>query len=152
MTGATGGTALSGPKVTVDEFRELAFAGVPFVAGLDWRIKRFDAGEIAVRLPYQDLLLRPGGTVCGPALMALADVTMYGLVLSMIGRVELAVTTDLCFHFLSRPPPVDVIAEGRLLRLGRRLAVGEVMMHSDDADRRPVCHVVGTYAIPPEMG
>jgi uncharacterized protein (TIGR00369 family) len=152
MTGLTGETAVSGPKVTVEEFRELAFAGVPFVAGLDWQIERFAAGDIAVRLPYQDLLLRPGGTICGPALMALADVTMYGLVLSMIGRVELAVTTDLSFHFLSRPAPVDVIGEGRLLKLGRRLAIGEVMMHSDDPDRQPVCHVVGTYAIPPEMG
>ncbi len=152
MTGPSDGSVLSGPKVTVDEFRELAIAGVPFVAGFDWRIERFSAGEIAVRLPYQDLLLRPGGTVCGPALMALADVTMYGLVLSMIGRVELAVTTDLSFHFLNRPAPVDIVGEGRLLKLGRRLAVGEVMMHSDDPGRSLVCHVVGTYAIPPEVG
>ncbi|MDX1541598.1 MAG: PaaI family thioesterase [Geminicoccaceae bacterium] len=145
-------TAVSGPKITVDEFRELAFDGVPFVAGLDWRIERFEAGEIRVRLPYQDLLLRPGGTISGPALMALADVTLYGLVLSMIGRVELAVTTDLSFHFLHRPLPVDVVAEGRLLKLGRRLAIGEVLMHSEDRDGRLVCHVVGTYAIPPEVG
>ena len=60
-------TAVSGAKITVDEFRELAFAGVPFVAGLDPPVERFEAGEIAVRLPYQDLLLRPGGTLCGPA-------------------------------------------------------------------------------------
>lgn len=155
MIEAVGGAAesgISGPKLTVDEFRELAFEGVPFVAGLDWRVERFDAGEISVRLPYQEMLLRPGGTICGPALMALADVTMYGLVLSMIGRVELAVTTDLAFHFLQRPAPVDIVGDGRLLKLGRRLAVGEVLMHSDDPDRRLVCHVVGTYAIPPDLG
>jgi acyl-coenzyme A thioesterase PaaI-like protein len=82
--------------------------------------------------------------------MALADVTLYGLVLSMIGRVELAVTTNLNVHFLSRPAPRDVIAEGRILKLGRRLAVGEVTMRSD-GDPRPICHVTGTYAIPPDV-
>ena len=81
--------------------------------------------------------------------MALADVTLYGLVLSMIGRVELAVTTNLNVHFLSRP------AQGRDRRgpdpkLGRRLAVGEVTMRSD-GDPRPICHVTGTYAIPPDV-
>jgi uncharacterized protein (TIGR00369 family) len=99
-------------------------------------------------MPYQPLLQRPGGTICGPALMALADVTLYGVVLSMIGRVELAVTTDMTVHFLRRPPPEEVIADGRLLKLGRRLAVGEVTMQCD-RDPRPICHVVGTYAIPP---
>lgn len=147
-----GAPGTGGPRITLEEFRELAFTGVPFVAGLDWRIERFGAGAVAVRLPYQDLLLRPGGTISGPALMALADVTLYGLVLSMVGRLELAVTTDLTFHFMHRPARVDVLAEGRLLKLGRRLAVGEVLMHSDDEHGPLVCHVVGTYAIPPEAG
>jgi acyl-coenzyme A thioesterase PaaI-like protein len=80
--------------------------------------------------------------------MALADVTLYGLVLSMIGRVELAVTTNLNVHFLRRPAPADVLAEGRLLKLGRRLAVGDVTMRSV-GDPRPICHATGTYAIPP---
>ena len=58
-----------------------------------------------MRLPYRELLLRPGGTICGPAMMALADITLYGVVLSLIGRVELAVTTDLNIHFLAKPRP-----------------------------------------------
>jgi acyl-coenzyme A thioesterase PaaI-like protein len=62
--------------------------------------------------------------------MALADVTLYGVVLSMIGRVEEAVTTNLSVHFLHRPAPADVLAEARILRIGRRLAVGEVIMHA----------------------
>jgi uncharacterized protein (TIGR00369 family) len=139
----------SAPRITAEAFQELAWQGVPFVAQLDWQIERFAAGDIAVRLPYSELLLRPGGTICGPALMALADVTLFGLVLSMIGPVELAVTTNLNVHFLRRPAPRDVVAEGRILKLGRRLAVGEVTMHSDD-DPRPICHVTGTYAIPPD--
>ena len=138
------------PRITAGEFQELACQGVPFVAQLGWRIERFAAGDIAVRLPYSDLLLRPGGTICGPALMALADITLYGLVLSMIGRVELAVTTDLTVHFLSRPAPADVIAEGRILKLRRRLVVGDVIMHSA-GDPRPICHATGTYAIPPDL-
>jgi acyl-coenzyme A thioesterase PaaI-like protein len=69
----------------------------------------------------------------------------------MLGRVELAMTTNLNVHFLSRPAPTDVIAEGRILKLGRRLAVGEVVMHSE-GDPRPICHATGTYAIPPDLG
>jgi uncharacterized protein (TIGR00369 family) len=137
------------PRISAEAFAELAWQGVPYAGQLGCRIERFAAGEVTIRLPFSALLLRPGGTICGPALMALADVTLYGVVLSRIGRVELAVTTDLTFHFLSRPPPLDVLANGRLLKLGRRLAVGEVVMQSD-GDRRPICHVIGTYAIPPE--
>jgi uncharacterized protein (TIGR00369 family) len=139
------------PRITAEEFHELAAPGVPFVAQLGWRLERFVAGDIAVRLPHFDLLLRPGGTICGPALMALADITLYGLVLSMSGQVKLALTTNLNVHFLSRPAPEDVIAEGRILKLGRRLAVGQVIMHSA-GDPRPICHATGTYAIPPDLG
>lgn len=142
---------MSGPRITREAFEALATAGVPYVGQLGCRIERFEAGDVAVRLPYRDLLLRPGGTICGPALMALADITLYGLVLSLIGRVELAVTTDMTIHFLARPLPRDVIAQGRILKLGRRLAVGEVTLRTEgEADL--ICHVTGTYAIPPEAG
>ncbi len=134
-------------KLTAEEFDALAAAGVPYVGQLGLKVERFAAGEVDMRLPWQDLLLRPGGTICGPAIMGLADVTLYGVVLSLIGRVELTVTTDLTFHFLSKPPPADLIARGRILRLGRTLAVGEVTVLSD-GNHRPVAHCVGTYAIP----
>jgi uncharacterized protein (TIGR00369 family) len=137
------------PRMTAEEFQELASRSVPYVGQLGCEVLRFAAGEVTVRLPYSDLLQRPGGTICGPALMALADVTLYGVVLSLIGRVELAVTTSMTVHFLTRPAPQDVLAEGRILKLGRRLAVGEVVMRSGD-DPRPICQVTGTYAIPPE--
>ena len=137
------------PKITAAAFQTLAFDGVPYAGQLGCRIERFEAGHVTLRMPYRELLRRPGDTICGPALMALADVTLYGVVLSMVGERPLAVTTDMTIHFLSRPAPRDVLASGRLLKLGRRLAVGEVIMHSD-GDARPICHVVGTYAIPPE--
>jgi uncharacterized protein (TIGR00369 family) len=136
-------------KLTADEFADLATQGVPYVGQLGLHLERFEAGEVDMRLPWQDILVRPGGTICGPAIMGLADVTLYGVVLSMIGRQELAVTTDLSFHFLSKPPPADLVAHGRLLRLGRTLAVGEVTVVSA-ATERPVAHAVGTYALPRE--
>jgi acyl-coenzyme A thioesterase PaaI-like protein len=81
-------------------------------------------------------------------MMGLADYTMYAVVLSLIGRVELAVTTNLNCNFLRRPTPGDLIADGRIIKLGKRLAYGEVTICSDgDAD--PVAHVTATYSIPP---
>lgn len=138
---------MDGAALTADEFEALATQGVPYVGQLDCRVERFERGRVDVRLPYKELLLRPGGTVCGPAMFALADITLYGVVLSLIGRVELAVTTDLNIHFLAKPRPGDLIGHGRILRLGRVLAVGEVTVTSV-ANAKPVAHAVGTYAIP----
>ena len=137
-------------KIYAEEFLEIAREGVPLVGQLGLSIETFEAGRVTMRLPYRDLIKRPGGTVSGPALMGLADVTLYGVVMALIGRAELAVTTDLTFHFLAKPKPAPVIAEGRILKHGRRLAVGEVMMFSE-GENQPICQATGTYAIPPSM-
>jgi uncharacterized protein (TIGR00369 family) len=92
--------------------------------------------------------LRPGGTVSGPTMMALADNAMYVALLAMIGPVALAVTTNLTINFLRKPEPADLVAEARLLKLGRRLAVGEVRLFSPGVDD-PVAHCTATYSIPP---
>jgi uncharacterized protein (TIGR00369 family) len=81
--------------------------------------------------------------------MTLADLAMYMAVLAMIGPVALAVTTNLNINFLRKPGQADVIAEARLLKLGKRLAVGEVTMYSE-GDPEPVAHATVTYSIPPE--
>ncbi|MGF1475041.1 MAG: PaaI family thioesterase [Geminicoccaceae bacterium] len=138
---------LRGEQLDAAGFEELAKAGVPYVGLLACRVERFEPGDVQVRLPYQDLLVRPGGTICGPAIMALADIALYGLVLSKIGKVDLAVTTDLSVHFLKRPVPGDLIARTHLLKLGRRLAIGEVEI-APEGENEPVAHVVGTYSIP----
>jgi uncharacterized protein (TIGR00369 family) len=135
--------------LTAAEFQALATEGVPLIGLLGCRVERFESGRVEVRLPWADHLLRPGGTIYGPAMMALADITLYGAILSRIGRVELAVTTDLTFHFLPRPRPGDLIGRGRLLRLGRNLAIGEVEIASAADPEAPVAHAVGTYSIPP---
>ena len=77
-------------------------------------------------MDYHERHLRPGGTVSGPAMMALADLALYVAMLAQIGPVALAVTTNLAFNFLRKPEPRGLVAECRLLKLGRRLAVGEV--------------------------
>lgn len=133
--------------LTLEAFQDLATRGVPLVGMLGCEVLTFTAGRCAVRLPYDPAQLRPGGTMSGPAMMALADITLYGVVLSLIGRVELAVTTDLAIRFLRRPPPGDLIGEGSILRLSRRLAVGEVtILPATGGDA--VAHATGTYAIP----
>jgi len=103
--------------------------------------------RIRLRLPYEDRNLRPGGTISGPALMSLADSTAWLSVLAEIGPVAMAVTSNLTIQFLRKPAAADVIAEGELLRLGRRNAVTDVRMRSA-ADDRLVAQATVTYAIP----
>jgi uncharacterized protein (TIGR00369 family) len=93
--------------------------------------------------------LRPGGSVYGPVLMTVADVAMYVAVLGAIGIVPLAVTTNLNINFLKKPAARDLLAEARLIKLGKRLAVGEVALRSD-GDEDLVAHVTSTYSIPPQ--
>ncbi len=92
--------------------------------------------------------LRPGNTVSGPTLMALADVAMYAALLGEIGLVPLAVTTSLNINFLRKPAQKDVYGDAKLLKVGRRLAVGEVSLYSE-GETEPVAHVTCTYSIPP---
>ncbi len=96
--------------------------------------------------------LRPGGTVSGPVLMAVADVALYVAILGEIGIVPLTVTTSLSINFL-RKPPADraIVGVCKLMKVGRSLAVGEVALHSEGTEA-PVAHVVGTYSIPRERG
>lgn len=111
-----------------------------------------DLGEMRIRtrLVVSERHLRPGGTVSGPTIFALADVTVYLAILAMIGPRALAVTTSCSLDFMRRPTAgADLIAECRLLKLGRVLAVGEVLMFSDGG-KDPVARASMTYSIPPK--
>jgi uncharacterized protein (TIGR00369 family) len=101
-----------------------------------------------MRLEAHERFLRPGATVSGPAMMALADYALYAAILANIGPVALAVTTSLSFNFLRKPASGDLQADCRLLKLGRRLAVGEVQITAVGSPDL-VCHATGTYSIPP---
>lgn len=109
------------------------------------------AGDSAatVRQPISHNELRPGNTVAGPVLMKVADIALYVAILAEIGIVPLTLTTSLTINFLRAPSAdKDIIGKCKLLKLGKRLAVGEVALYSDN-DAEPVAHVVGTYSIPP---
>lgn len=94
--------------------------------------------------------LRPGGTVSGPVLMGVADVALYAAILAEIGIVPLVVTTHLSINFLNKPSPEnDIIGVCRLLKVGKKLIVGEVNLYSEGGEQ-PVAHAVGTYSIPPQ--
>jgi acyl-coenzyme A thioesterase PaaI-like protein len=93
--------------------------------------------------------LRPGGTVFGPILMTVADVGLYVAILGEIGIVPLAVTTNLTVNFMRRPSAGKrIIGRCKLLKVGKRQAVGEVLLYSE-GDAEPVAHAVGTYSVPP---
>ncbi|WP_293573509.1 PaaI family thioesterase [Phaeobacter sp.] len=116
----------------------------------DFVIERLDEDGITMRLVVDDRHLRPGGTISGPSMFALADVAVYALVLSRVGREALAVTTNASFDFMRKPAGgTPLIAEGKLLKLGRQLAVGDVLIYSK-GDPRPVARSTMTYAIPPK--
>ncbi|MGQ0676101.1 MAG: PaaI family thioesterase [Rhodospirillales bacterium] len=137
-------------RISIAAFDAITARALPMAQALGLRVERMAAGRVTARLPHAALNLRPGGTVAGPAMMALADYAMYAVVLSMVGKARAgAVTVNLNINFLSRPEPGDILAEGRIVKLGKRLAFGEVALYSDGrAD--PVAHVTASYSIPPE--
>ena len=139
------------PRISIEELDQICEQSLPWVGMLGFEVETIGRGNCRVRLPPRAEFLRPGGTVSGPALMSLADYGMYVAVLSAIGRVEQAVTTKLNCNFLRRPKPGAVVADCRLIKLGRRLAYGEVSLYSEgEEDAGPVAHVTATYSIPPE--
>ncbi|MFP3382857.1 MULTISPECIES: PaaI family thioesterase [Tritonibacter] len=107
-------------------------------------------GEITMRLNVQERHLRPGGTVSGPSMFALADVAVYALVLAHLGGEALAVTTNASFDFMRKPEGGrDLLGQARLLKLGRTLAVGDVLLFSE-GKAEPVARSTMTYSIPPK--
>lgn len=108
-----------------------------------------DAG-ITMRLLPGDKHLRPGGTISGPSMFSLADVGVYFAILSRIGPVALAVTTNCSIDFMRKPAADrDLLCDARLLKLGRVLAVGDAFLYSEGTPEAPVARASLTYSIPP---
>jgi uncharacterized protein (TIGR00369 family) len=136
-------------KMTLAELENFLRVEFPqsFGSG-DTSIESADGETCLLRQRYSDRMLRPGRTISGPTLMGLADCAMYVVLLSAIGPVGLAVTTSLNINFLRKGlPGQDVLAAARLLKLGRRLAVGEVNLLSGTSPD-PIAHATSTYSIP----
>lgn len=136
------------PKMTPDEIKTFMKKVFP-QARMPVEFDELRDGFVRIRIGVTDRHLRPGDTVSGPTLMAIADTAMYYLVLGMIGPVALALTTNLNINFLRAPKLGDIIAEAKMLKLGKRLAVGQVTIYSDGSDE-PVAHATVTYSIPPD--
>src|SRR5437762_5671046 len=136
--------------MTVKELERFLVAEFPqvFQFGSGLAIEAVWERGCRVRQAFQELSVRPGGTISGPTMMALTDFAMYVAVLASIGPVPLAVTTNLNINFLRRPAQRDLIAEARLIKLGKRLAVGDIQIYCDGEDDM-VAHATSTYSIPP---
>lgn len=112
-------------------------------------VEAVNGRTVRMRMTYHERMLRPGGTISGPSMFALADIAMYAAVLAMIGPRPLAVTSNLSINFLRKPRPADMIAEATILKLGKRLAVGEISLRSD-GEEELAAHATSTYSIPEE--
>ncbi len=116
----------------------------------EFAVERVGPEGLVLRLRVAERHLRPGATVSGPTIFALADVAMYLAVLARIGPVALAVTTNCAIDFMRKPAAGrDLLGEARLLKLGRSLAVGDVMVFSE-GQTEPVARASLTYSIPPD--
>jgi len=137
------------PAMNADEIAQLLRDEFPqfFHPGRGLSIERVNYGNIRVKRRFQEDSIRPGGTISGPTMMELADFAMYVAVFSAVGPQPLAVTTNLNINFLRKPGKGDLIADARLMKVGKRLAVGEVEIFSDGVSEL-VAHVTSTYSIP----
>ena len=133
--------------MTADEINAFLRDGFPG-GGNPPTVERADGRVAVCRMRYDDRQLRPGGTLSGPTMMALADTVVYALIFSAIGFSPLSVTTNLSINFLRKPGPADLIAEARTLKRGKALFVADVIIRSD-GDDGPCAHAVVTYSIPP---
>lgn len=128
----------------VEDLIQTGFAAkTPFM-----KIEELHPGRVLVRAPYRENMLRPGRVLSGPSLFSAADIAMYALVLAHIGPQVMAVTSSLNMNFVNKAQPGDILADCRMLKLGRRLAVMEVSLYSAAAPETLVTHVTGSYALP----
>jgi uncharacterized protein (TIGR00369 family) len=131
------------------ELTALLIREFPQIAvGEEFVVESVGPMRAVMRLRGQDKHLRPGGTISGLSMFALADVCLYVAIMAQIGPQSLTVTTNLNINFLRKPESGDLVAQCKLLKLGKRLAVGEVYLHSPGVEE-PVAHASGTYSIPP---
>ncbi len=133
--------------ISPEEFLSLVETELPLARVMPFSFDLLVKGRAHLRVPFQGEFVRPGGTVSGPVLMMAADAALYAATLSCIGLEAMAVTSQLNFHFLRRPAPVDLLVHAHIVRLGRSLVTGEILLYSGD-DPEPVAMATGTYCRP----
>lgn len=113
------------------------------------RVDNLGDHTATIRHKVEECDLRPGGTVSGPVMFAVADLALYAAILGQIGLVPLAVTTNLNINFLNKPDASkDLIGECKLIKVGSKLIIGDVYIYSEGQEE-PVAHATGTYSVPP---
>ena len=137
--------------VTLEEFNRVTHEHMPLVQMLGFVPESLDQGECIVRAVYKEDFLRPGGTVSGPIMMALADYAMWGAIMNRAERVQMALTSNLNINFLVRVEPGDIVAVAKVIKLGKRLAVGTVELFGNPQNDL-VAYVTCTYSLPPQTG
>ena len=99
-----------------------------------------------LRMKFSERICREGGVICGQALMSLADTAMVFAVASASGRYRPMTTVDQTSHFLKPAANADVLADARIVRIGRSMAFGQVML-TPAFDVKPVAMVSSAYAL-----
>ncbi|PWE33067.1 thioesterase [Maritimibacter sp. 55A14] len=135
-------------KMTGAEMEALLVREYPQVAG-DFKVESVSETRLVLRMKVNNSHLRPGGTVSGPSMFTLVDLAMYLATMALIGPKVLAVTTNCSIDFMRKPKLGDLLGEARVLKLGRQLAVGDVVIYSERMDK-PVARASLTYSIPRE--
>jgi uncharacterized protein (TIGR00369 family) len=130
-------------KIEIEQFLKKEFPQV----SQSFEILTLDAGSISMLMNITNEHLRPGGSVSGPTMFLLADVSFYLATLSLIGPKRLTVTTNCSINFLRKPSEENLISETRVLKIGKTLSVGDVLIYSK-GNKNPVAHASLTYAIP----
>ena len=131
----------------VDRLIDEHFPGV-HATGRWIRIESVADRTARCRLQPSPQSIRPGGTISGPAMFALADLTIYVALIGTLGVPAIAaVTSNLNINFLLRPALADIVADARIIRLGRRSAYAEVQLYSE-GNPEMIAHATGSYAIP----
>lgn len=128
---------------------------VPLFADFDIGVTALSHGHCVLDLPYSERFVRPGGTITGPVMFALADLAMWAAVMSAVGPVELAVTTSMSISFLRKPLETGLVADAKIIKLGKRLAYGDIGLFAAAAAAAGasghgamVAHATGTYSLP----
>ncbi|HWT77508.1 MAG TPA: PaaI family thioesterase [Candidatus Methylomirabilis sp.] len=137
-----------GDRLTPDEMRHFLETQVPFVKSLGISCEEVRPGYAQARWTRDSRWLRPGGYLFGGGLMSLADAAIYMAILGQVGLKAMAVTIELKMNFLRPAVGGDVLAQAQVLKLGQRIAYGEVRLFTEDAPDRLIAHATCTYAMP----
>jgi uncharacterized protein (TIGR00369 family) len=143
----------------IDDARKvLGEVFAPWVQDLNLSIERIEHAPpegvpdwqpgAVLRMPFSERLCRNGGVVCGQALMALADTAMVIAILSANRGYRPMTTVDQTTHFMRAVASSDVLADARVVRLGRTMSFGRVTLLSA-ADGKPVAMVSSAFAMLP---